>query len=254
MTHPDPTLQMDDTDRSSRRWREDLPNHELGDDLQDGNPWTVDEDAATGPSASAATSMAKGGAGPKQIQDSVDQDPIRSTADEPQPPANQSEPAPDAPSAPPTPALAAIAGPVEPDPIEAVAPTMSSPLPQNGLPDTAIVEADRADVSPPPAPVSAPQAGADLGWSDDDLQDAGALPELLGQLLQGGGDGMVNLFLDVETLDVDIFNIVQNTLMQTTEILFDASNGGSIDVGGDVTALGSQTAMVDDFDGLPFFS
>ncbi|WP_181708245.1 hypothetical protein [Chthonobacter rhizosphaerae] len=111
-----------------------------------------------------------------------------------------------------------------------------------------------------PAAPAAPSAAAaglppadDLGWGPAAWEDAGGFLSILGGggLGDGGDPGegetpppVVNLFID--TLDIDIFNVIQNTLIQNTSVIFDAANGGSILVGGDVSALGSQTALAGD--------
>jgi hypothetical protein len=91
-------------------------------------------------------------------------------------------------------------------------------------------------------------AGDELGWNDAAFDDAGGfLAVLAGHLpadtFAGGDHGPVIFFIN--DLDIDLFNIInQNTIIQNTDISFDASNGGSIDVGGDLNAVAGQQAFL----------
>lgn len=60
-----------------------------------------------------------------------------------------------------------------------------------------------------------------------------------GGLHAGFGPGAL-VVIPIEHLEIN-----QNTLIQNTNILFDAHNGGSVTVGGDVTAASSQTGLID---------
>ncbi len=59
------------------------------------------------------------------------------------------------------------------------------------------------------------------------------------------------MIISIEDLDINLNLLVQNTLIENTQIVFDAAHGGSIDVGGDVTAISSQQALIDQSAGLP---
>ncbi|SON57813.1 hypothetical protein HDIA_4272 [Hartmannibacter diazotrophicus] len=284
---------VNDSEQSERRWRDDVPNHEIGNARHDGNPWTFDEGHNDEPPHTPDAASAKTGGGPKQVHDQLDQAPVQHNEPDPRQESGLPDSSPQTSGAPAHGSAAPSSGPdAEPD--DAAAPIASGPHGQSGMPSLAPLDAGRTDiapahhqgepasgganvasaphpggsaphqVAPTPADAGTPEAhdqggshpcccGDELGWSDGDLRDAGALQGMIGQLLHGGDEGAVNLFLDIEHLDVDIFNIVQNTLVQTTEIVFDASDGGSIDVGGDVTAIGTQTALVDGFDVSHFF-
>lgn len=91
-------------------------------------------------------------------------------------------------------------------------------------------------------------AGDELGWNDASFDDAGGFAAVLAGHLPadafaGGDHGPVIFFIN--DLDVDLFNIInQNTIIQNTDISFDASNGGSIDVGGDLNAVAGQQAFL----------
>jgi hypothetical protein len=101
-----------------------------------------------------------------------------------------------------------------------------------------------------PSPGPGPQhAGDELGWDDASWDDAGGFAAVLaghlppGALDAGGDHGPVIVFIN--DLDIDLFNIInQNTIVQNTDISFDASNGGSIDVGGDLNAIAGQQALL----------
>lgn len=60
-----------------------------------------------------------------------------------------------------------------------------------------------------------------------------------GGLHAGFGPGSL-VVIPIEHLEIN-----QNTLIQNTNILFDAHGGGSVSVGGDVTAISSQTGLID---------
>lgn len=97
----------------------------------------------------------------------------------------------------------------------------------------------------------------DLGWDEAAFDEAGGFEAVLGDVLlewlSGTGDDRPAITVNIDTIDIDLFNIVQNTLVQNTQVLFDASGGGSVSVGGDVTAFGVQEALVADAGGfLPF--
>jgi hypothetical protein len=89
---------------------------------------------------------------------------------------------------------------------------------------------------------------AELGWGDAAWAEAGGFEAvLLGQLPLGalatGAAGPVFL-IAIEDLDIEFNLLNQNTIVQNTAIVFDAANGGSIDVGGDLNALAGQQAQI----------
>jgi hypothetical protein len=114
--------------------------------------------------------------------------------------------------------------------------------------------------------------GGHDGGSHGHPSDAGHVPSSFGSLFGGddghglfgghggaGGDLDAILFghLDasglhagfgpgsVVVIPIEHLDINQNTLIQNTNILFDAHGGGSVSVGGDVTAISSQTGLID---------
>jgi hypothetical protein len=71
-----------------------------------------------------------------------------------------------------------------------------------------------------------------------------------------GGFAPIIVFA-IEDLDVEFNTLIQTTQIQNTLLLLNASNGGSIDVGGDLNAIGLQSASVEQSAGimnLPEFS
>lgn len=108
--------------------------------------------------------------------------------------------------------------------------------------------------------VSEPQPIAnELGWGDAAWAEAGGFEAvLLGHLFGGslpGGAGSPVILISIDQLDIDfntlIQNINQSTQIQNTQIVFNALDGGSVDVAGDVTAVSSQQSLVDQSGGLP---
>lgn len=85
---------------------------------------------------------------------------------------------------------------------------------------------------------SSHQAGAELGWGDAAWGEAGGFDAvLIGHLigeLAGSGLGPI-VVIPIEHLEIN--NITQ---VETTQILLNASNGGSIQIGGAVNAEASQ--------------
>ncbi len=108
------------------------------------------------------------------------------------------------------------------------------------------------------APASAPMssggeapsnsyAGDDMGWDAMAFAEAGGYDAvLMGSLppgmCAGGGDGQ-DIFVFIDELNVDIIN---NTLIQETEINLIADDGSVIDIGGDFTAIQTQESLVQD--------
>ena len=100
----------------------------------------------------------------------------------------------------------------------------------------------------PDAPMQ-PDDGGDLGWGDAAWNDAGGFESVLsGHLSDGfgpaGGVAPVIVF-EIGNLDVNFNTLIQTTQIQNTLALLNASNGGSIDVGGDITAIGLQSASTE---------
>jgi hypothetical protein len=77
------------------------------------------------------------------------------------------------------------------------------------------------------------QAGADLGWGDAAWGDAGGFEAVLIGHLNG-------IFSGAGFPEINYNTLVQNTLVDSSSVLFNTGNGGSIDVGGNVNALSSQ--------------
>ncbi|ANY80466.1 hypothetical protein BB934_21350 [Microvirga ossetica] len=103
--------------------------------------------------------------------------------------------------------------------------------------------------------------GANLGWGDAAWDDAGGFESVLwGHLANNfgpaGGSPPVIVFA-IDDLNVEFNTLIQITQIQNTLALLNASNGGTIDVGGDVTAIGLQSASTENFAGfmnLPDFA
>ena len=51
--------------------------------------------------------------------------------------------------------------------------------------------------------------------------------------------------MPIEELNVTNNTVVQNTQVETTNVLFNAEDGGTIDVGGNVNALSQQQAQIE---------
>lgn len=126
--------------------------------------------------------------------------------------------------------------------------------PQTNATFQAPTEAVAAGGTPIAEPVGGGGGGSgyadELGWGDQAWGDGGGFEAILrGALsdafLPEGFDGAVNLNVFVENLDIDLYNVIENTLVQNTSVVFDAGEGGVIEVGGDVSALGVQTADAD---------
>lgn len=112
-----------------------------------------------------------------------------------------------------------------------------------------------------PAPPMQQHEGANLGWGDAAWDDAGGFESVLwGHLANNfgpaGGSPPVIVFA-IDDLNVEFNTLIQITQIQNTLALLNASNGGSIDVGGDITAIGLQSASAENFAGfmnLPDFA
>ncbi len=88
--------------------------------------------------------------------------------------------------------------------------------------------------------------GDAMGWDMAAFAEAGGYEAILtGQLppgAYGDGDGQ-DIFVFIEELDLDIVN---NTLIQNTEINLIADDGSVIDIGGDFNAIQTQESLVID--------
>ena len=96
------------------------------------------------------------------------------------------------------------------------------------------------------------QAGsaADLGWGPSAFGEAGGFDAVLighlpAEALPPGSGPSPLVIIPIEHLEVNNNTFIQNTQTETNNILFNAAGGGSIDVGGDVTALASQQALIE---------
>lgn len=77
----------------------------------------------------------------------------------------------------------------------------------------------------------------DLGWGDSAWAEAGGFDAVLvGHLLGDHGGG----YPSIVVIPIDHLEINNNTLFETTQIFLNASNGGSIQVGGSVDAESNQ--------------
>ncbi|UVF18505.1 hypothetical protein HPT29_018730 [Microvirga terrae] len=95
---------------------------------------------------------------------------------------------------------------------------------------------------------SQPHDSGFLGWDASAWEDAGGFEAVLsGQLSNSlghsGGLPPIIVFA-IDDLDVNIGTLNQITQVQNTFVFLNASHGGSIDVGGDVTANGLQSAGI----------
>jgi hypothetical protein len=99
-----------------------------------------------------------------------------------------------------------------------------------------------------------PHDGGNLGWDAPAWADAGGFEAVLfghlaNNLGPAGGFPPIVVFA-IEDLDIEFNTLIQTTQTQNTLALLNASNGGSIDVGGDVTAIGLQSASTEQMAGL----
>jgi hypothetical protein len=97
------------------------------------------------------------------------------------------------------------------------------------------------------------QDGGNLGW-DTPWEDAGGLEALLFDYLSSspgpiGGSSPIIVFA-IDDLNVEFNTLIQTTQIQNTLVFLNASNGSSIDIGGDVNATGLQSASVEQSAGL----
>jgi hypothetical protein len=93
--------------------------------------------------------------------------------------------------------------------------------------------------------------GGNLGWGDTAWDDAGGFEAVLfghlsNSLGADGGSSPIIVFA-IEDLDVTFNTLNQITQVQNTLVFLNASDGGTIDVGGDVNASGFQSAGIMEF-------
>jgi hypothetical protein len=89
-------------------------------------------------------------------------------------------------------------------------------------------------------------SGSELGWGDAAWGEAGGFEAVLfGHMpgLGGAGPGPL-VIMPVDHLTINNNSFVQNFETENTNIVFNAAAGGTVDVGGDVNALSSQTGEI----------
>jgi len=110
------------------------------------------------------------------------------------------------------------------------------------------------DASVPHNASMQPHESGFLGWDASAWGEAGGFEAVLfghlsNSLGHAGGSSPIIVFA-IEDLDVN-FNIMnQITQVQNTLVLLNALNGGTIDVGGDVNAIGLQSAEIMNIQGF----
>ena len=92
-------------------------------------------------------------------------------------------------------------------------------------------------------------AAAELGWGENAWGEAGGFEAVLfghlpAEALPAGYGPSPLVIIPIEHLEINNNTIVQNTQVENTNILFNASHGGDIGVGGDVNALSSQQSLI----------
>lgn len=200
-------------------------------------PWPEAQDAAEpaplGPEAMSATGgpAAQAAGEPHSFRAADDgfPQPVDDTADRPATPLTSLAPAPSP--------VAGVSGTYAGQ----RAPLDDQPEPHagHGLP-----MAEPAAFAPDAPP--APEAGGGLGWTDLAWAEAGGFEAVLA----GHGGGVLPPAVTPATAEVTIehavFNmvtLVQNTLIQNTQIIFNAGEGASFDIDGDISAVSAQQVM-----------
>lgn len=135
--------------------------------------------------------------------------------------------------------------PSSPSAPTADAPTVDAPMPTASAGGTA-ASASAPMVSGGGAPANS-YAGDDMGWDAAAFAEAGGYDAVLTGAMPPGmcpgqGDGQ-DIFIFIDELNVDIIN---NTLIQETEINLIADDGSVIDIGGDFTAIQTQESLIQD--------
>jgi hypothetical protein len=89
-------------------------------------------------------------------------------------------------------------------------------------------------------------AGSELGWSDAAWGEAGGFEAVLFGHMPGlGGTGPGPLvIMPIDHLTINNTTLIQNFETQNTNVVFNAAAGGTVDVGGDVSALSSQVGDI----------
>ena len=94
-----------------------------------------------------------------------------------------------------------------------------------------------------------PHDGGSLGWDAAAWADAGGFDAVLSGHLPsslGSAGAMPPIIVfAIDNLDVEFNTLFQTTQIQNTLVFLNAVNGGSIDVGGDVSAIGFQSASTE---------
>lgn len=93
-------------------------------------------------------------------------------------------------------------------------------------------------------------SAADLGWGPNAFGEAGGFDAVLvghlpAEALPPGSGPSPLVIVPIEHLEVNNNTFIQNTQNETNTLLFNAGDGGSIDVAGNVTALASQQALIE---------
>ncbi|MBA1157614.1 hypothetical protein [Microvirga mediterraneensis] len=100
-----------------------------------------------------------------------------------------------------------------------------------------------------------PHDGGGLGWDAGAWNDAGGFDSVLsGHLFDGLGHAGAMppiIVFAIDHLDVNFNTFIQTTQIQNTLVFLNATDGGSIDVGGDVNAIGLQSASTDQLTVIP---
>lgn len=170
-------------------------------------------------------------------------------------------PAMTSPSAPPAAAPAAPTSAGQDQEESAPQKAPSSPTPASSDPSGGPAAEGPAVADPsggPSAPAAAPAAsggaapansyaGDEMGWDAVAFAEAGGYDAVLMGALPPGmcpgeGDGQ-DIFVFIDELNVDIIN---NSLIQETEINLIADDGSVIDIGGDFTAIQTQESLIQD--------
>ena len=167
-------------------------------------------------------------------------------------PASQPAPGPGASEAPATgPSIAAevpaTGGPAA-NPMEAAAYEVSSPASGGGS-SAAAPSTGGGGYAPAAESSSGSFLADDMGWDMAAFAEAGGFEAVLtGQLPVPGGDDQ-DIFIFAEELNLDIIN---NTLIQNTEVNIIADDGSVIDIDGDIITAPTQEVSIVDGPGASF--
>jgi hypothetical protein len=144
----------------------------------------------------------------------------------------------------PAPPLAGFApppgSPAGAPPVQQV-PLNDQPQPQDGhAPPIAELAVFAPDLPP------APEAGGGLGWTDLAWAEAGGFEAVLAGHAGGGLPPAAipaTAEVTIEHAVVNLVTLVQNTLIQNTQIIFNAGEGASFDIDGDISAVSAQQVV-----------